>query len=51
MLNALLGAIATPGGVYPNAWNKFVPRPIYMPPHSEDVERDHVAARVSAVDE
>ncbi len=33
MLNALLGAIATEGGVYPNAWNKFVPKPIYMPPH------------------
>ena len=33
MLNALLGAIATEGGVFPNAWNKFVPRPIYTPPH------------------
>ena len=33
MLNALLGAIATEGGVFPNAWNKFVPRPIYNPPH------------------
>jgi anaerobic selenocysteine-containing dehydrogenase len=33
MLNALLGAVATEGGVYPNAWNKFVPRPIYTPPH------------------
>jgi anaerobic selenocysteine-containing dehydrogenase len=33
MLNALLGAIATEGGVYPNAWNKFVPKPIYTPPH------------------
>ena len=33
MINALLGAIATEGGVYPNAWNKFVPRPIYTPPH------------------
>ena len=32
-LNALLGAIATEGGVFPNAWNKFVPRPIYTPPH------------------
>jgi anaerobic selenocysteine-containing dehydrogenase len=32
-INALLGAIATEGGVYPNAWNKFVPRPIYTPPH------------------
>ena len=33
LLNALLGAIATEGGTYPNAWNKFVPRPIYVPPH------------------
>ena len=33
MLNALLGAIATEGGVFPNAWNKFVPRPIHTPPH------------------
>ena len=33
LLNSLLGAVATPGGTYPNAWNKFVPRPIYTPPH------------------
>ena len=33
LLNALLGAIATEGGTYPNAWNKFVPRPLYTPPH------------------
>ncbi|MCA1557169.1 MAG: molybdopterin-dependent oxidoreductase, partial [Acidobacteria bacterium] len=33
MLNALLGAIATEGGVYPNAWNKFVPKPIHTPSH------------------
>ncbi len=33
MINALSGAIATEGGVFPNTWNKFVPRPIYMPPH------------------
>ena len=26
LLNCLLGAVATPGGTYPNAWNKFVPR-------------------------
>ena len=32
-LNCLLGAVATEGGVYPNAWNKFVPRPMYTPPH------------------
>ncbi|MGZ8780191.1 MAG: molybdopterin-dependent oxidoreductase [Thermoanaerobaculia bacterium] len=33
LLNALTGAIATEGGVFPNSWNKFVPRPIYLPPH------------------
>jgi len=33
MLNCLLGAVAVPGGTYPNAWNKFVPKPIHMPPH------------------
>ncbi|NJN68829.1 MAG: molybdopterin-dependent oxidoreductase, partial [Chloroflexaceae bacterium] len=32
-LNALLGAVATEGGTYPNSWNKFVPSPIYRPPH------------------
>src|SRR5437660_961279 len=32
-LTALLGAVATAGGTYPTAWNKFVPRPIYVPPH------------------
>ncbi len=36
LLNALLGAIATEGGTYPNAWNKFVPRPMYVPPHPEE---------------
>ncbi len=33
LLSALLGAVATEGGVFPNAWNKFVPRPIHTPPH------------------
>jgi anaerobic selenocysteine-containing dehydrogenase len=33
LVNALLGAVATEGGVYPNAWNKFVPKPIYTPAH------------------
>ncbi|HEX2418836.1 MAG TPA: molybdopterin dinucleotide binding domain-containing protein, partial [Micromonosporaceae bacterium] len=33
LLNALLGAVATPGGTYPNAWNKYVPRPIHVPPN------------------
>ena len=35
LLNALLGAVATEGGLYPNAWNKFVPRPIHLPRHPE----------------
>ena len=35
LLNALLGAVATEGGTYPNTWNKFVPRPIRMPSHPE----------------
>ena len=33
LLNCLMGAVATEGGVFPNAWNKFVPKPIYTPPH------------------
>jgi anaerobic selenocysteine-containing dehydrogenase len=33
LLNSLLGAVATPGGTYPNAWHKFVPRPVHTPPH------------------
>jgi anaerobic selenocysteine-containing dehydrogenase len=33
LLNALLGAVGTPGATFPNGWNKYVPRPIYMPPH------------------
>jgi len=33
LLNALLGAVATEGGTYPNAWHKFVPRPIHTPAH------------------
>ncbi len=35
LLHALLGAVATPGGLYPNAWNKFVARPIHLPRHPE----------------
>ena len=35
MLNALSGAVATEGGLFPNAWNKFVPRPIRLPRHPE----------------
>ena len=33
LISALLGAVATEGGTFPNAWNKFVPRPIHLPPH------------------
>ena len=36
LLNALMGAVATPGGTYPNAWNKFVPKPIHLPTHPKD---------------
>jgi anaerobic selenocysteine-containing dehydrogenase len=35
LISALLGAVATEGGTFPNAWNKFVPRPIHTPPHPE----------------
>ncbi|MDQ3767005.1 MAG: molybdopterin-dependent oxidoreductase, partial [Actinomycetota bacterium] len=35
LLNALMGAVATEGGTHPNAWNKFVPKPIYSPPHPQ----------------
>jgi anaerobic selenocysteine-containing dehydrogenase len=31
-LNVLTGAVATPGGTTPNAWNKIVPPPPLMPP-------------------
>ncbi len=33
LLNALLGAVASPGGTHLNAWNKFVPRPMHVPGH------------------
>jgi anaerobic selenocysteine-containing dehydrogenase len=33
LLNALTGSVSTEGGVFPNGWNKFVPRPIHLPPH------------------
>ncbi len=33
LISALLGAIGTEGGMFPNAWNKFIPRPIHVPPH------------------
>ncbi len=36
LLNALTGSIATEGGTYPNSWNKFVPRPIHLPPRHPD---------------
>jgi len=31
LLNALTGSVATEGGTFPNAWNKFVPKPIRLP--------------------
>ena len=33
LISALLGAIATEGGTFPNGFNKFVPKPIHTPPH------------------
>lgn len=36
LLNALMGAIATEGGTFPNSWNKFVPKPIHLPPRHPD---------------
>jgi anaerobic selenocysteine-containing dehydrogenase len=33
LLSALLGAVGTVGGTFPNAWNKFIPKPIHTPPH------------------
>ena len=33
LISALLGAIGAPGGLFPNSWNKFVPKPIHTPPH------------------
>ena len=33
LISALLGSIATEGGLFPNSWNKFVPETIHMPPH------------------
>ena len=32
-LNVLTGSVGTPGGTSPNAWDKWVPRPPYLPPH------------------
>lgn len=34
-LNVLTGSIGTPGGTSPNAWDKFVPRPMTVPAHPE----------------
>lgn len=35
MLSALTGSVATEGGTFPNAWNKFVPRPMRLPKHPD----------------
>lgn len=35
-LNCLMGAVATKGGTYPSAWNKFVPKPIHDPSRHPD---------------
>jgi len=34
-LNVLTGSVGTPGGTSPNGWDKWVPRPPYMPPHPD----------------
>ncbi|MFV2006197.1 MAG: molybdopterin-dependent oxidoreductase, partial [Longimicrobiales bacterium] len=36
LLNCLVGAVATEGGTFPSAWNKFVPKPIHKPPRRPD---------------
>ncbi len=33
LLNALLGAVGSEGGTFPNTWHKWVPRPPIVPPH------------------
>ena len=35
-LVVLMGAVGTPGGTAPNAWNKFVPAPPMMPPPAKE---------------
>jgi len=42
-----LGAVATEGGVFPNAWNKFVPKPDYSPAASRMWNETTWPARVS----
>ena len=51
LLNALLGAVATEGGTFPNAWNKFVPGRSTSPPHPETWNELTWPRRVSARDE
>jgi anaerobic selenocysteine-containing dehydrogenase len=36
LLNVLTGSVGTPGGVSPNAWNKFIPAPWEKPPPNGD---------------
>ncbi|MBI2953635.1 MAG: molybdopterin-dependent oxidoreductase [Chloroflexi bacterium] len=36
LLNVLTGSVGTPGGVSPNAWDKFVPTPPQKPPPQND---------------
>ena len=35
-LVVLMGAVGTPGGTAPNAWNKFIPAPPMMPPPAKE---------------
>jgi len=40
-LHVLSGSIGTPGGVNPNAWDKFVPKPSSNPPPGESWNERH----------
>ena len=35
LLHVLTGSVGTPGGMNPNSWDKFVPKPTMMPPPLE----------------
>ncbi|RKY20483.1 MAG: formate dehydrogenase [Planctomycetota bacterium] len=41
LLHVLTGSVGTPGGVNPNAWDKFVPKPSKNPPHGKDWNERH----------
>lgn len=41
LLHVLTGSIGTPGGVNPNSWDKFVPKPSKNPPPGQDWNERH----------